>query len=214
MMTKKTLGLVGLVARFRPLHIGGARMLDSICEQADHVYIGIGSVNKYSENNPFTYEETKITVETYLKDRHDNYSIHPIEDSAHIPEFSDGKKWVNDVQNEFGKLDLFVSGNPWVKELLNGVYDVVHPASIIPKEKHVKSKGSIVRYNMAKGSNYESFIPLPVLTYMNEAGLITRFQKEFGLATLMNPPQLYETQESEQMKVRGTGIKETNTVVK
>ena len=54
-MTK--LGIAGIVARFKPVHKGHAAVLEALCERSEHVYIGIGSSNRYNLRNPFTKEE-------------------------------------------------------------------------------------------------------------------------------------------------------------
>ncbi|MCA9478075.1 MAG: hypothetical protein KC535_02930, partial [Nanoarchaeota archaeon] len=81
-------------------------------------------------------------------------------------------------------------------------YRVIHPVTLLEKEQHVFVKGELVRYAMAKGRGYEHYLPPVVTTYLEEKGLIRRFQQEFGLQTLMRPPELYETVESEKKKVR------------
>lgn len=58
----KTLGAVGFIGRFKPLHNGAALALETLCEQADKVKIGIGSVNKYNLRNPFTAEESQEMI--------------------------------------------------------------------------------------------------------------------------------------------------------
>ena len=87
------LGRVGVIGRFKPLHNGGALMLDAICENADHVVIGLGSSNKYNLRNPFTGDESAGMIEAYLSPRFSNYELIHVPDFGHIQEFSDGKKW-------------------------------------------------------------------------------------------------------------------------
>ena len=62
----KQLGRVGLVGRFKPLHIGGFNLLDEACKKSDYVIIGIGSVNKYNSRNPFTPVETRQMIQRAL----------------------------------------------------------------------------------------------------------------------------------------------------
>ena len=42
------LGTIGLIGRFKPLHLGASVLLESACEKAEKVIIGIGSSNKYN----------------------------------------------------------------------------------------------------------------------------------------------------------------------
>ena len=122
-MTNKKFKRVGLIGRFKPLHLGGAVMLECVCENAEHVVIGIGSSNKYNVRNPFKAHETKDMINAFLSTRFSNYEIIYVPDSGHIPEFKDGQKWRKYVLEYFGKLDCFISGNDYVRELLkNGAH--------------------------------------------------------------------------------------------
>lgn len=181
---KKTLGRVGVVGRFRPLHNGSALMLETLCAQADEVIIGIGSSNKYNLRNPFTVKETIEMINLYLEPRFSNYSFLEVPDFAHIPEYADGKKWTKYVLEHYGKLNHFVNGNDYVRQLLQPHYNLIHPATLIPPEKHIWVKGAMVRMEMAKGGNWKALVPEAVGDYLEKNGLVERFRKEFGLQTL------------------------------
>src|SRR3989338_1300218 len=120
----KKLGRVGLVGRFKPLHNGAKVMLESLCEQAKEVLIGIGSSNKYNARNPFTADESEDMVNAVLKKNYSNYSIMHIPDFGHEKEYSDGKKWAGYVAEHFGALDYFISGNEFVSELMKDKYAI------------------------------------------------------------------------------------------
>ncbi|MBI1969876.1 hypothetical protein HYS48_04230 [Candidatus Woesearchaeota archaeon] len=184
MSLEKKLGKVGLVARFKPLHNGGATMLEALCEQAEYVIIGIGSSNKYNARNPFTAEESKAMVEVFLSPRYSNYTILLIPDYGHVPEYSDGQRWKQEVRQQFGSLDAFISGNPYVTGLLQDSYPVVHPVELVPEDKRVRVSGTMVRIEMAKGGNWRGLVPEPVAAYLEKNGLVERFRQEFGLQTL------------------------------
>lgn len=178
------LGRVGVVGRFKPLHNGGALMLEAICEKADEVIIGIGSSNKYNLRNPFTPEESKEMIEKFLSQRFSNYKIIFIPDFAHIQEYDDGQKWREYIKKEFGKLDYFVSGNEYVSKLLEKDYKVIHPAELISEDKRIILKATEVRVEIAKVGNWKSLVPNVVAEYLENSGLVQRFRKEFGLQTL------------------------------
>ncbi len=192
----KNLGRIGVVGRFKPLHKGGALMLEAACENADYVIIGIGSSNKYNVRNPFTAEESKEMIDRYLSSRFDNYSIIFIPDFGHIPEYSDGQKWRKYMLNAYGKLDHFVSGNDYVRNLLKEDYDIIHPGSLIPKEKHLMLRATEVRVEMARHGNWKAFVPEEVVNYLEDNGLVERFRKEFGLQTLANLLEDYNLPEN------------------
>jgi nicotinamide-nucleotide adenylyltransferase len=180
---------IGLIARFKPLHLGAAAMLETVCEQASSVTIGIGSANKYSARNPFTAEECEGMVRAFLADKYTNFSIVQIPDSAHLPGGEDGKLWKEDIREAYGQLDVFVTGNPYVAELLHDTYRIIHPAEIIPSHKHIPLCATDVRLLMAKNNDdWERLVPSAVATYIRTNELDVRFRREFGLETIATAP--------------------------
>lgn len=180
----KVTGKVGVIGRFKPLHKGGALMLDAVCENADHLVIGLGSSNKYNLRNPFTVEESAGMIQAYLSPRFSNYELIPVPDFGHLSEHSDGKKWKEYVLEHFGPLDHFVSGNAYVSELLKDTYSIIHPAALIPLEQYVKIKATEVRLKMARDEHWKILVPEPVVIYLESRGLVDRFRKEFGEQTI------------------------------
>lgn len=200
----KTFGRVGLVGRFKPLHNGGALMLESICEAAEHVVIGIGSSNKYDARNPFTAEESRQMIDQTLSKKFSNYSFVFLQDYGHIPEFADGSKWKSEAVKVYGNLDAFVSGNEYVKKLLEDEYKIVHPSELIPKEKWLWLNATMVRVEMARGDLWKKMVPEPVANYLQDKKLIERFRQEFGLQTLVELIHNYDSPknlEQERQKV-------------
>ncbi|MBU0666834.1 MAG: adenylyltransferase/cytidyltransferase family protein [Nanoarchaeota archaeon] len=180
----KELGIAGFVGRFKPLHNGGALALDTLCDKADHLIIGIGSSNKYNLRNPYTPKESMEMIDAYLSQRHNNYSFKFVPDFAHLPEFSDGQKWREFVVKEFGVLDYFVSGNNYVKNLLENDYKIIHPASLIPREKWIKLRATEVRYEMALKHDWQRLVPVEVSDYIIKNSFDERFRDEFGKETI------------------------------
>lgn len=177
-------GRVGLIARFKPLHNGGAMMLEKVCSQADAVTIGIGSSNKYNARNPFTADESQAMVAAYLKDLFANYEFLQVPDFAHLPEYADGRKWKEYVLQAFGPLDYFVTANPFVRDLLADTYPVIHPAFLIPREQWIPLRATEVRIKMARGEDWQSLVPEAVRDYLLNNKLGERFCREFGEETL------------------------------
>jgi nicotinamide-nucleotide adenylyltransferase len=176
--------LVGCVGRFRPLHIGSAQLLEKLCESADHVIIGIGSSNKYNVRNPFTVQETREMIDLYLKPRYCNYSFRLIPDYGSERGNEYGELWTQEIVRQFGPLDYFVSGNPYVAELISPAYAVVNPYTMIPPEEQVRSRGSTVRLLMAQGEKWQHLVPTEVAQYIEHHGLETRLREEFGEETI------------------------------
>jgi cytidyltransferase-like protein len=190
---------IGTIGRFKPLHLGGASLLEALCENAEHVIIGIGSCNpeKYGVRNPFTPQETKDMIDVYLRPRYANYEIVMIPDTGHIPEYSDGKKWKEQITAAYGALDGFVTGNPYVAQLLNDQYHLIHPTALIPRQKQVTLCATQVRAAMAhegeKEYEWERLVPIEVAQYIKDHHLDQRFRKEFGDETPKNASDLLRT---------------------
>ena len=178
------LGRTGFVGRFKPLHDGAARALDELCAQSDHVMIGIGSANKHNLRNPFTAAEVRGMLDAYLAPRHENYTVIGLPDFAHLPGMEDGQAWATYARDAYGPLDAFVTGNPFVERLLAPAYRIIHPATVVPRERWVRMCATDVRLAMARGDAWEPFVPTEVAAYLKEHGLDERFRREFGLATL------------------------------
>ena len=179
-----SIGKVGLIARFKPLHIGGAYMLEAICEHADEVLIGIGSSNKYNLRNPFTAQESEDMVHAYLGGRFNNYSIVHIPDFAQDPQYANGEKWKKHVVKTFGTLDHFISGNGFVKELLQDTYTIMPSYDLIPEQKRTPVRSTEVRIAMAYELDlWKEMVPKEVSEYIITNELDKRFLKEFGEET-------------------------------
>jgi nicotinamide-nucleotide adenylyltransferase len=174
----------GFIARFKPLHLGGATILQQLCEKAEKVIIGIGSSNRYDVRNPFTAEESKRMIGAFLKNKYSNYEIKFIPDFGQKEEYKDGKRWVEEIINQFGELDGFVTGNGYSADLLKDYYKIINPCDLIPKEKRIVVSGTMIRVEMARNGNYQDFIPKEVVEYLEKNNLVERFRKEFGLMTL------------------------------
>lgn len=184
-MKERSLGRVGLIGRFKPLHNGAKVLLETACENADHVVIGIGSANKYNARNPFTVKETEDMIKLALVG-FNNYEIVAVPDFAQIPGYEDGKKWKDFVFEKFQQLDYFITGNPFVAQLLGERYEVIHPCEIIPREKWIKLRAAEVRTEIAKYGEWETLVPKEVAGYIAENGLDERMRKQFGLEILAN----------------------------
>jgi len=168
---------IGMVARWKPVHLGHAAVLNALCASAVHVRIGIGSANRYNVRNPFSVEETRTMIDLVLNGR-TNYDIIAVDD------LDDGPRWREQVQALFGPLDVFVSDNPYVTTLMSAVYDVIRPVLLVPPEQRMRLDGTTVRQAMARGEGWQSLVPPPVASYIQTRRLDQRFRREFGLATL------------------------------
>lgn len=190
---------IGIIGRFKPLHLGNAAMLEMICSQAHHVKIGIGSSNRYDARNPFTAEETRRMIDAFLSPRYHNYTFLFLEDVA------DDQEWTENLVRAFGSLDAMVSGNPFVRTLLQGRYALLDPFEIVPPEKRAALKSSMVRAEMARQGNWQQYLPREVVDYLHLHCVVERFQKNFGeelLKTLEKEVTIYQPEEVEEERQR------------
>jgi nicotinamide-nucleotide adenylyltransferase len=170
-------GRLGMVARWKPVHLGHAAVLEALVARADEVLVGLGSANRYDASNPFTADESAAMIRLVLGAA-DRVSLVPVPDLGH------GPRWSAMVRELFGPLDLFVTANAYVRELLEETYRVVHPVELLPPERRVRVDGAMVRRAMARGEDWRALVPPPVAAYLEREGLVERFRREFGLATL------------------------------
>ena len=168
---------IGMVARWRPVHRGHAPVLRALCDRASTALIGIGSANRYDFRNPFTIPETVDMIELVLANRK-NYKLLP------VPDLDDGPQWRTMILDMFGPLDLFVTDNPYVSNLLTAKYRTIRPVELISKHEQILLDGTMVRREMARGGRWADMLPEAVAEYITRNRLVERFRREFGLQTL------------------------------
>lgn len=168
---------IGMTARWKPVHVGQVAVLRAMCLKAEHVVVGIGSSNRYNARNPFTLAETEEMLRLALEGQ-TNFEIIP------VPDLDDGPRWRVMVKDLFGKLDLFVTDNPYVANLMKDIYRLARPVELVPFEERVRVDGSMVRARMARGERWQDWVPARCVEYIESRGLDERFRREFGLQTL------------------------------
>ena len=173
----KKVNRIGMVARWRPVHVGHARILTALCRHTQEALIGIGSANRYNVRNPFTLDETTAMLSLTLTE-HPNHRLIP------VPDLDDGPRWRLMILDLFGDLDIFVTANPYVAHLLSDDYQVIHPASLLSDDEKIPLDGTMVRRAMARGEDWQSMVPPVIANYLVSTGLDARFRREFGLQTL------------------------------
>jgi nicotinamide-nucleotide adenylyltransferase len=171
------LGRVGMIARWKPVHLGHAPVLRALCDAAVETLIGVGSANRHDARNPFSLEETSEMIRRVLHHR-DGYEIIPVDD------LDDGPRWRAMVVDLFGRLDRFVTDNPYVASLLRDDYALVRPVDLVPEEERVAVEGTLVRWEMARGDGWRELVPKEVAELIAARRLDVRFRREFGLQTL------------------------------
>jgi nicotinamide mononucleotide adenylyltransferase len=202
-----------MIARWKPVHNGQVAVLRALFQSAEQVLIGIGSSNRYNARNPFTLEETEDMLRLALEDisttgvsslraERSNLLVErgllrreerpPRNDEAKVeiipvPDLDDGPRWRVMVKDLFGNLDLFVTDNPYVANLMKDIYPLARPVDLVPSGERVRVDGSMVRARMARGERserWQDWVPARCVEYIESRGLDERFRREFGLQTL------------------------------
>jgi nicotinamide-nucleotide adenylyltransferase len=168
---------IGMVARWRPVHLGQAAVLHAMGRAADQCLIGVGSANRYDLRNPFTLAETQAMLNLVIED-HSKFTIIP------VPDLDDGPRWRQMVRELFGDLDLFLTDNPYVWSLMTDIYPLARPVTLVPPAQQVEISGMMVRSAMAAGDDWQELVPEKVAAYLRSNRLDERFRNEFGLQTL------------------------------
>ncbi|MCC7541571.1 MAG: hypothetical protein IT379_35460 [Deltaproteobacteria bacterium] len=164
---------VAMIARWKPVHLGHAAVLEGLARAGRHVVVGIGSSNVYDARNPFTAGETRSMLALVLGDL-------PHVEVREVPDLGHGPRWRAMVVDMLGPLDVFFTANAYVKSLLERDYRVVHPVHLVPPERRVRIDGTMVRRAMLAGEDWRSLVPPAVAEWLDAQGLVTRFLRELG----------------------------------
>ena len=174
--TTKRKWTLGIIGRFKPLHLGAASLLEKMCEQADNVLIGIGSSNQHNVYNPFTAGQTIGMIDAHLSGSHSNY------DFFTLPDFFNDEEWTEAAMAKLEGADIVVTGNGLVNDLLHPHFKMLHPKVLVTA--HTECNGTATRIAMAKGIDWEEAVSPAVLKYLQSHGLVQEFRQEFGPQTI------------------------------
>jgi len=169
-----SVGRLAMIARWKPVHLGHARILRALAEYADELVVGIGSSNKYDADNPFTVEETREMIGLVV----------PAACVIEVPDLGHGPRWRAMVLELLGPLDMFVTANGYVRELLKDSYRVVHPVHLLAPEERVAVNGTMVRDAMRRGEPWEHLVEPAIADFVRSRRLVERLREEFPLGTL------------------------------
>ena len=153
---------VGIIGRFQPLHNGHERLLE---RYADHdLVVAIGSANVRDERNPLSYAERYELV----------HLIVPEADVLPLDDFDDDDAWIDEATQVLGELELLVTGNDHVRELLEPYYEIITPEEALGTIPDVSA--TKVREAISSGDEWKRFVPYQVAHYLEAEGLIGRFR--------------------------------------
>ena len=177
MTTVKKYGRIGMIARCQPVHLGHEAILRAMLRNSEKVVVGIGSANTYNFRCPFTLAETQKMLNLVLK-KDPNCTVIP------VPDLHDGPRWRRMVKSLFNELDCFVTANPYVANLMEKEYQIIHPVELLNEDEKIRINGEMVRKAMAKGNDWGGMLSAPIKEYIQDNQLDERFRSEFGLETL------------------------------
>jgi nicotinamide-nucleotide adenylyltransferase len=177
-LPEKPFKRIAMIARWKPVHLGQAAVIRGLCDAAESVTLGIGSSNRYNARNPFTLIETEEMLAIALAGR-ENVSVIP------VPDLDDGPRWRLMVREILGEnLDLFVTDNPYVANLLTEFYRIERPVAFVPLNERIRVNGTMVREAIARGEDWQTLVPPEIAEYISSRKLDERIRREFGLQIL------------------------------
>ena len=137
-------GRLAMVARWKPVHLGHAAVLRALMGAGERVWIGVGSANLLDARSPFTFGESAEMIRLVLRDvPPERFDIVP------VPDFFDLERWRSELLRRMGPVDLLVTANRAVRDLLCGDVPVLHPVHLVPPEERVALNATMVRLAMA-----------------------------------------------------------------
>lgn len=159
-----------MIARWKPPHLGHAAVLRALSRYARELTVGIGSSNRHDAQNPWSAAETRTMLGLLVP------GLRVVE----VPDLGDGPRWRAMVVEMLGPLDMFVTANRYVRDLLAEDYRVVHPVHLVPEEERVAVDGTMVRRAMLAGEEWRALVPSEIAAWLDSQGLVDRYRQEFG----------------------------------
>jgi len=160
------------IGRFQPFHKGHLRVIQTILKDFDQVIIGIGS-SQYSHtfDNPFSGEERKEMIDLSLKEVEiENYEI------VMIPDIHNPPKWVDHVTGIISDFEFVVTNNDFTEELFRKKGFKTIRTKLFQKTNY---SGRKIRELIAKGKNWEEFVPKKVTIIIKKINGVKRIKELF-----------------------------------
>lgn len=158
------------IGRFQPYHDGHHRVVtDVIAEEVDELVVAVGSADaSHTRRNPFTAgERVMMLTQSFVPLDTVTYVV-PIED------LDRNSVWVSHVQSMCPHFDVAYSNNPLVVELFEEAGVEVRNAPMYDRDQ---LEGTRIRDRMIEGGDWESLVPDPVVSVIEEVGGIERIRR-------------------------------------
>jgi nicotinamide-nucleotide adenylyltransferase len=164
-MPAKKVKRVAFVGRFQPFHRGHLSVIEDLLPKFDQVLVVIGSSDKFRTlENPFTVGERHAMVKATLDSlgvKPEKFKVVPLTD------LENDEKWVGHFVKTCPDFEtVAITDNPRVEKLFrkNG------KKKIIKTKKKYAISATVVREEIAKGSDLQKYLPQPVIAFLQKIG--------------------------------------------
>lgn len=139
------------VGRYQPFHLGHLKALEYVSERAGELIVGVGSSQEnHTPENPFTFEERRMMIESSFKPNSGGYTIVP------IPDVNDDNRWVKHVVNIIPNFDVVYTNGRLEKKLFMEAGVRVENIPFFDRKKLTATE---VRRRIIEDENWEELIP-------------------------------------------------------
>lgn len=105
-----------IIGRFQPFHKGHLYLIKKALKEVESLIIGVGSVNRTNNNNPFNFQIRKKHLETSLKRKK---LIKKIKKIVPVDDYPDNDDlWLEELKKKTGSFDIVFGNNEWVNGIL------------------------------------------------------------------------------------------------
>lgn len=158
------------IGRFQPYHEGHHRVVtEVIADEVDELVVAVGSADaSHTRRNPFTAGERVMML---------TQSLVPLETVTYVVPIEDLERnsvWVSHVQSMCPAFDVAYSNNPLVVQLFEEAGVEVRNAPMYDRDQ---LEGTRIRDRMVDGGDWESLVPDPVVSVVDEVGGVERLQR-------------------------------------
>lgn len=162
---------LAMVARWKPPHLGHQRVLEGLLGHCDHLTVGIGSANRYNEDNPFSAAETEAMLRCFLP------VTVPI---LQVDDLGDPPRWAAQLAGRLGPQDALVTANPRVREWLEPYYRILHPVCFVPAHLRIALEGKMIRGAWRRQEPWRHMVSTEIARHLEDNDLVKRFQRQFA----------------------------------
>ena len=159
------------VGRFQPFHLGHLCAVKKILGEVDEVIVAIGSAQySHNVNNPFTAGERLVMIRETLRDEKMDLSrvwLVPVPD-VHLH-----MMWVSALEGYTPRFTVVYSNEPLTRRLF---VEAGYEVKDIPLYDRKVYSSTEIRKRMAKGEDWEEYVPRKVSAFIKEIDGVNRLR--------------------------------------